>query len=254
MDLKLEGRTAVISGGSKGIGYACARRLAAEGCHLHLIARGTADLETARQNILSSWDTRVSIHAMDLGSGENIDAFFDHLNEIDILINNAGAIPNGDLQAVSESKWRKAWDLKVFGYINMCRRAYPKMQKRNKGVIINIVGAAGERPGRHYIAGGAGNAALMAFTRALGAGSSADGIRVLAVNPGLIHTQRLETQMKRLAAARLDDEDRWPELVDKTFPPGKPDNIADLAAFLASDLAEFISGTVVTADGGYSAR
>jgi NAD(P)-dependent dehydrogenase (short-subunit alcohol dehydrogenase family) len=122
-----------------------------------------------------------------------------------------------------------------------------------KGVIVNIIGAAGERPRVEYIAGGAGNAALMAFTRALGARSMKDGIRVVAVNPGLIKTERLETLLKSVAQSRFNDPERWPELIPKDPPPGEPQDVAKLVAFLVSDCAKYITGTIVTVDGGVSA-
>jgi NAD(P)-dependent dehydrogenase (short-subunit alcohol dehydrogenase family) len=127
------------------------------------------------------------------------------------------------------------------------------MKTRQKGVIVNIIGAAGERPRGDYIAGSAGNAALMAFTRALGARSLKDGIRVVAVNPGLIKTERLEALLKSIAQSKFNDPKRWPELMPRDPPPGEPQDVAKLVAFLASDCAQYITGTVVTIDGGFAA-
>ncbi len=104
--------------------------------------------------------------------------------DIDILVNNAGAIPGGSLLNVDEATWRKAWDLKVFGYVNMCRAFYALMQKRKRGVIVNVVGNAADTHDPEYICGVAGNAALAAFTQSLGSVSAKDGIRVVAINPG----------------------------------------------------------------------
>lgn len=253
MDLDLKGKAALITGGSKGIGRACALALAAEGCDLHLAARGEEALREAREVILSRFDVNVTLHPVDLSKGDFARALAAACPDIDILVNNAGAIPRGDLWQVEEPVWRQAWDLKVFGYINLTRAVYTQMKARGKGVVINVIGAAGERPHLEYIAGGAGNAALMAFTRAMGARSLGDGIRVIAVNPGLIKTERLEALLRDLAKKRFNDADRWQELMPNSPPPGEPADIAAFVVFLASDRARFATGTVVTVDGGYAA-
>jgi NAD(P)-dependent dehydrogenase (short-subunit alcohol dehydrogenase family) len=253
MDLDLRGKTALITGGSKGIGRACAEVLAAEGCALHLAARDREALLEAGREIGERYGVPVTIHPFDLSVGDNTRALAAKCAPLDILVNNAGAIPRGDLWHVEEPQWRDAWDLKVFGYLNLTRAVYADMRSRGRGVIINVIGAAGERPLGDYIAGGAGNAALMAFTRALGGRSLRDGIRVLAVNPGLIKTERLETLLRSLARKRWDDPERWQELIPKDPPPGEPEDIAHVVAFLASTRARFATGTVVTVDGGYTA-
>ena len=115
--------------------------------------------------------------------------------------------PAGDLQAIDEARWRDAWNLKVFGYINLCRAVYPAMKARGGGVIVNVLGAAGERPTWGYIAGSAGNASLMAFTRGMGGTSLVDRIRIVACNPGLIRTERMETMLRASAQAKFGDAD-----------------------------------------------
>jgi len=253
MDLNLRGKSVLITGGSKGIGRACAEILASEGCTLHLAARDRTALRKTKDSLESKFGVSVTIHTVDLSIGDNTINLAKDCPEIDILVNNAGAIPRGDLWQIAEPRWREAWNLKVFGYINLCRAVYPQMKTRGKGVIVNVIGAAGERPRGDYIAGSAGNAALMAFTRALGARSLKDSIRVVAVNPGLIKTERLETLLKSIAQSRFNDAGRWPELMPKEPPPGEPQDVAKLVAFLASDCAQYITGTVVTVDGGVTA-
>ncbi|RJQ84252.1 MAG: SDR family oxidoreductase [Desulfobacteraceae bacterium] len=253
MDLQLRGKTALVTGGSKGIGRACAEVLASEGCALHLAARGEEALRQTKEMIAARYGVAVTIHPVDLSRGDDARALAAQCLEIDILVNNAGAIPRGDLWRVEEAQWREAWDLKVFGYINLSRAVYANMRSRGKGVIVHVIGAAGERPLVDYIAGGAGNAALMAFTKALGGRSLRDGIRVVAVNPGLIKTARLESLLKSLAQSRFGDAARWPELMPKEPAPGEPEDIAHFVAFLASERARFATGTVVTVDGGYTA-
>jgi len=253
MDLQLKGKNVLITGGSKGIGRSCAEILASEGCSLHLAARGKGALLGAKEAIQSKFGVSVEVHAADLSKGDEVRTLAEACLHIDILVNNAGAIPTGDLWQVDEKKWREAWDLKVFGYINLCRAVMPQMQKLGKGVIINVIGGAGERPNRRYIAGGAGNAALMAFTKAMGAKSMRDNIRVVGINPGLIKTARLEELMRSLAKARFNDAERWKELLPSDPPPGDPEDVAHIVAFLASDLAKYITGTIVTVDGGVTA-
>jgi NAD(P)-dependent dehydrogenase (short-subunit alcohol dehydrogenase family) len=254
MDLGLLGRTALITGASKGIGFAAAYSLAREGVNVHLAARTASDLESAREQILSRFNVSVTTHAVDLSDGDAARGLVDACGEIDILVNNAGAIPGGDIALIEEPAWRDAWDLKVFGYINMCRAVYANMKAGKGGVIVNVIGAAGERPMFGYVAGSAGNASIMGLTRALGGVSTKDGVRVVGINPGLIETERLVTLARTNAEMAYGDPERWRETLDETFPPGKPEHIGDMVAFLASDLSGNTTGTIITIDGGSSNR
>jgi len=253
MDLGLKGRTALVTGASKGIGLAVARQLAAEGCGLHLVARTRADLDAARGELAARHGVPATAHALDLaerGTAEKLGAQCG--DAVDILVNNAGATPRGTLEEVDEERWRKAFDLKVFGYVNMSREFYRRMKVRRHGVIINIIGNGGERVDYGYIAGAAGNAALMAFTRALGAGSIDYGVRVVGVNPGPVATERLVGLMRKEAESRFGDAERWREF-EKSFPCGRSATVEEIAAtvaLLASDLSAYTTGTIVTIDGG----
>ncbi len=256
MDLNLRGRTALITGASKGIGLASAECLAAEGVNLILVSRTQSDLDAAHERIAARHNVAIQTRAYDLSDSRNVDRLAADHPDIDILVNNAGAIPGGDLQAIDEQRWRDAWDLKVFGYINMCRRFYAEMKARRRGVIINILGMAGEKMDRGYIAGSTGNAALMAFTRALGGSAGDDGLRVVGINPGAIATDRLITIMKSRAKDRFGDENRWQELM-QPLPMGRagtPHEIAVMVALLASDLSAYTTGTIITIDGGAANR
>ncbi len=256
MQLGLKNRIAVVTGASKGIGLAVARGLAAEGCSVHLVARDSAVLEKAVVGIRNDFQVAARVHVLDLSRSESIATLLAATDTPDILINNAGAIPGGDLQAVDEARWRLAWDLKVFGYINMSRAYYAAMQKRRRGVIINVTGLAAERLDSGYIAGSTGNAGLNAFTRTLGSYSLEHGIRVLAVSPGAVETERLVTLMRTRAADRFGDAERWREFV-KGLPLGRPatvEEVANVVVFAASDRASYMSGVVITVDGGHNAR
>ena len=256
MELQLGGQKVLITGGSRGIGRAIASSMAREGCDIHLSSRTEADLQRAQAEITDATGSEVSIHAFDLSESTNTSRLAEVCADVDILINNAGAIPGGNLGDVDESRWRLAWDLKVFGYINLTRLIYTRMQERHRGVILNIIGVAGERYDSNYIAGSTGNAGLMAFTRALGGTSLDDGVRVLGINPGLIATDRMTTLLQTRAEKELGDSSQWQELL-KGLPldrAGKPEEVADLATFLVSPRASYISGVIYTLDGGVAAR
>ena len=256
MELGLRGKKALVTGASRGIGRACAEVLAEEGCDVALVARTAADLETARAAIAAKHNVATRIFALDLSLSRNVERLAAECADIEILVNNAGAIPGGDLDAVDEARWRTAWDLKVFGYINMTRRFYALMRGRRAGVIVNIIGAAGENPDFDYIAGSSGNASLMAFTRAIGGTAPRDGLRVVGINPGPVMTERLVTLMRTRAQARFGEVERWPELMmGYAFGrAAKPEEIAWMAAFLASDKSGYTTGSIVTIDGGGGSR
>lgn len=256
MDLSLSGKRAIVTGASKGIGLAVARSLLAEGCFVHLVARSENALKDLTSQLDGGDQGRVTYSALDLSKSESIPLLLGESGKIDILVNNAGAIPGGDLQSIDEQKWRDAWELKVFGYINLSRSVYKLMMGQKSGVIINVTGLAADRLDTNYIAGSSANASLNAFSRALGSNSFKDGIRCLAVSPGAVETDRLVTLMKTKAAIDLGSEDRWRELL-KGLPYGraaKTVEVADVVTFLASDRASYLSGIVVNVDGGHSSR
>jgi NAD(P)-dependent dehydrogenase (short-subunit alcohol dehydrogenase family) len=152
--------------------------------------------------------------------------------------------------------WRTAWDLKVFGYIALTKLIYPQMTARGSGVVMNIIGMAGERPSAWYIMGSTGNSSLYTFTRALGADSFDKGVRVLAVSPGYIETDRQRNKMMQRAETELGDKSRWREFAANLPQSRLADvrEISDVVTFLVSDRASFVSGTVVTVDGGMASR
>ena len=256
MDLQLTGKTALITGASKGIGLACAHAFASEGCHLHLAARSGDALEAIKAEITAAHGVQVQLHVMDLCISDNLVSLAQKAAGCDILINNAGDVPSGPIESLTEADWRRGYDLKLFGYIGLTREIYAQMKARGDGVIINDIGNSGENWDANYIAGSTGNAALMAFTKALGGQSLDFGVRVVGVNPGPVETERMLKINKRRAIDMYGDASRFEEL-RAMYPGGRPataDEVADLMLFLASPRAAYITGTVVTIDGGIASR
>jgi hypothetical protein len=256
MDLKLSGKAVLITGGSRGIGFACAMGFAAEGCTVHIASRSKESLEAAREKIRARHNVPVEIHPADFSDGDTARRIVEAVGHADILVNNAGAIPQGDIFGMTEPRWREAWDLKVFGYINATRAMLEKMYARKAGVVVNVIGLAGESFNYDYVAGTMGNAGIMAFTRAVGSKSVDHGVRVVGINPPATRTDRMLTRLREQAEKKFGDPERWAELTTH-MPFGRaaePDEVADLAVFLASDRASYISGVVMTLDGGQAAR
>jgi NAD(P)-dependent dehydrogenase (short-subunit alcohol dehydrogenase family) len=243
MDLHLRGKRVLITGASKGIGAAAAEAFAEEGCDVMLAARNGEQLKALTERLRSAHQIGATAHVVDLRKGEDIARLVKEAADIDILVNNAGDIPGGSIDKIDEATWRHAWELKVFGYINLTRAIYAQMKARGHGVIVNDIGAAGEKFDANYICGSAGNAALMAFTRALG-----------GINPGPVGTDRHVTLLKTRAKNQFGDENRYKEF-QKNMPLGRPAHareIGDLMAFLASDRSGYTSGVIFTVDGGHT--
>ena len=255
MDLHLRGKRVLITGASKGIGAAAAESFAEEGCNLRLAARGGEQLKALADRLRSVHRIDATTHVVDLRKSEDLARLAKDAADVDILVNNAGDVPGGSIDKIDEATWRHAWELKVFGYINLTRAVYAQMKARGSGVIINDIGAAGEAFDANYICACAGNAALMAFTRALGGKSLADNIRVVGINPGPVGTDRFVSIFKTRAMHQFGDENRYQEF-QKGMPLGRPAHareIGDLMAFLASDRAGYTSGVIYTVDGGLTA-
>ncbi len=256
MEMQLNKQSVLITGGSKGIGLATAKAFAAEGASLHLAARHMDDLQKAKTEIEETYDIPVEVYPVDLRVGDSARALADDCREADILVNNAGAIPGGSLEDIDETLWREGWDLKVFGYINMMRAMYTHMKQRGRGVIVNVCGTAGNQPAADSLPATTANRALIALTRAVGGESLDHGVRVVGINPGDMDNERGRMFLRRYALKKWGDAERWREMVDD-LPGGRAGTSEDMAAsivFLASPRARYISGVVLTIDGGLSAR
>lgn len=256
MDLGLNGRKVLITGASQGIGEGLARAFAAEACELYLVARSAGKLAALANELGERGSVPVRVLPLDLTAPGAVDAIMSFAGGADVLVNNAGSIPGGTLWDVDETAWRQGWELKVYGYINLTRAMYATMKQRGGGVILNNIGNGGENFDFNYIAGTTGNAALMAFTRALGGRSLEDRIRVVGVNPGPVDTERIRKVLRSHAARELGDPARFGELMSR-YPLSRcatVAEVADLFVYLASDRSSYTTGTIVTVDGGLTSK
>jgi 3-oxoacyl-[acyl-carrier protein] reductase len=254
MELGLEGKQVLITGGSKGIGLAVAHAFAAEGANIIIVSRDQAMLENAAGEVRRKHNAIVATHAADLSDAGQRLRLHQAFPDIDILVNNAGAIPGGGIADVSLERWQEAWSLKVFGYIHLCQLYVAKMKARKAGTIINIIGMGGRAVRPDYICGAAGNAALIGFTNALCAETPSYNVRVFGINPAATMTDRIVTISKARAKARFGDENRWQEALgaDK-LPFGRiktAEEVAALATMLSAPQVHYLSGIVIDMDGG----
>jgi NAD(P)-dependent dehydrogenase (short-subunit alcohol dehydrogenase family) len=257
MDLGLRGKTALITGGSRGIGRAIAAALAAEGVRLTLCSRDKAALEAAATQIGKETGAVISTIPADLSKIEDVTRVVDEalrqLGAIDILVNNAGAIRGGDFLKTPDEQWLTDWSLKLLGYIRMCRAVFPIMQSHGGGRICNVVGAAARNPSATYLAGGAANAALVNFTKGLADLGAPANILVTAVSPAATRTERWESLMAQHAAVQGKTVDEVRAESERAYPLGRiasPEDVANLVCFLVSARASFLTGICITVDGG----
>ena len=252
MDLQLTDKVAIVTGASKGIGRAIAETLAAERTRLVVVARSRAQLD----ELAATLGDRCLVHAVDLMTPEApasvIDATVRTFGRIDVLVNNAGSTKRGDFLALSDADWADGFGLKFFGAMRLSRSAWPHL-RASSGAIVNIVGIGGRTGSAEFAIGGAVNAAMLNLTKVLADRGVKDGVRVNAVNPGSIATDRLQTRLATFAAEhKMTLPEAEPQMARALGVArfGKPEEIARLVAFLASPQAAFCQGSIVDADGG----
>jgi len=256
MDIRLTGRTALVTGASLGIGRATARQLALSGANVAISARNAERLGEVAAELSRETGSRVVAVPGDMSRAEDIDrvvaASREAFGHIDILVNNAGSSPAGRIFELTEDQWRSSFDLKLMGYMRCARAVLGPMQAQRWGRIINISGRGGDIATAGYLLG-AFNAAVNHFSRALAREGAPHQVLVNAVSPGGVNTPRLQSIIDHKATAsgrpREEVEAEW----NATVPVGhmaEPEDIADLITFLCSDRARHICGTIINIDGG----
>jgi 3-oxoacyl-[acyl-carrier protein] reductase len=252
MDLQLRGKVAIVTGASKGIGRSIAQTLASEGMRVTVVARSRDQLASLAAPLADL----CLVQAVDLTDAAVpaavITATMERFGRLDVLVNNAGSTKRGDFLTLSEADWADGFALKFFGAMRCSRAAWPHLMA-SRGTIVNIIGVGGRTGSAEFAIGGAVNAALMNLTKVLADRGVKDGVRVNAINPGGIKTDRLVTRVKGFAAERsveLADAEQQMARALGVARFGEPEEIARLVAFLASPQAAFCQGSIVDADGG----
>lgn len=242
----------IVTGASRGIGKAIARRLADDGYGVVAVARSAEAL----QEVVASLPTPSLALPLDLGVAEAalqvVTAARERFGRIDVLVNAAGATPRGDFLAFDDDDWQRGFDLKFFGAARLCRHAWPALVASG-GRIVNIAGIGGRTGSAEFTIGGSVNAALLNLTKALADRGIRDGVRVNAVNPSSIATERTRKRIEALAAERgIRVDEAGAELARQLRVArfGTPEEIAQVVAFLASDAASYMQGAIVDVDGG----
>jgi NAD(P)-dependent dehydrogenase (short-subunit alcohol dehydrogenase family) len=252
MDLHLSDKVAIVTGASRGIGRAIAQALASEGMRLTLVARSRDQLE----QLAGSLATRCLVQAVDLlrpdAPAGVVAETISELGRIDLLVNNAGATKRGDFFELSDRDWDDGFGLKFFGAMRCCRAAWPHL-RATRGSIVNIAGIGGRTGTAEFTIGGSVNAAMLNLTKALADRGVRDGVRVNAINPGGIATDRLQARLRSFASERGVDLAEAEQEMAREFGIarfGEPAEIARMVTFLASPQAAYCHGAIVDVDGG----
>lgn len=249
MDLGLAGKNVLVTGGSKGIGLACARAFLAEGARVALVARSQASLDAARA-MLGCYAI-----ACDLADAQAAAAMVERVEKefgaLDVLVNSAGAARRTDAFDLTPAAWHAGMQAKYFTYVHVIDPVVKRMGARGRGAIVNIIGTGGKLPTDVHLPGGAANAALMLATAGLAHAYAAKGVRVVGVSPGLTNTERVaEGMVAEAKRAGVSVEEALARAV-RSQPLGRlaePGEIADIVVFAASERGRFLSGANLTAD------
>jgi NAD(P)-dependent dehydrogenase (short-subunit alcohol dehydrogenase family) len=249
----MRGGAALVSGASRGIGLAIARRLAAEGMRVLLLARSAEALARETAALPSAAWLATDLREPE-AAGRAVAEAVARFGRLDLLVNNAGATRRGDFLALDDVAWAEGYALKLFGAVRLTRAAWPHL-RASGGAVINIAGIGGRLASADFTIGGSVNAALMNLTKALADRGVREGVRVACVNPGSIRTDRLARRIEALAAARsLSPEAAARALAEEAGVArfGAPEEIAAAVAFLAGKEASYVQGAILDVDGGWN--
>ncbi len=256
MDLELDGKVVLVTGGSKGIGLACAQAFAGEGARVAIVSRNEENLASARAALAEAGHI-VYTHAADLCDADAAQAMVQDIEQqlgpVDVLVNSAGAAKRYAPSALTAQAWRDAMDAKYFTYINAMDAVLKGMVARSKGSVVNIIGSGGRVASPVHLPGGAANAALMLASAGLAHAWGAHGIRVNAINPGPTLTSRLQGRLEAEAERAGESLEARRKIMEDRIPLGRlarPEEIADAALYLASARASYVTGALLTMDGG----
>jgi NAD(P)-dependent dehydrogenase (short-subunit alcohol dehydrogenase family) len=255
MELKLEGKVAIVTGASRGIGAAIARELAQEGCDVALAARSGDELERLAAELRQK-GRRALAHVADLrapeAAGRLVDAVVGEFGRVDLVVANAGATRRGDFLALTDADWADGFALKFFGHVRLIRASWPLLKAKGGSVVV-ISGIGGRTPGAEFTIGGSVNAALLSLTKALADKGVADGVRVNCISPGNVATDRLTKRIRAVAdAGRIGEDEALRRMVVEagTLRFGEVADIAGLVAYIASERGRFLHGALIDMDGG----
>ena len=257
MDLKLSNKTALVTGGSEGIGKGIALALAREGVDVAICARRKEPLEATASEIAKATGRKIIAIPADLTKDDDAKNFVAQghtaFGRIDIMINNAGSVPGGVIEHLSEADWAQAMQLKFMGYVRCLRYALPIMVKQGGGRVVNLIGNDGVKPSYWEIAPGAANAAGQNLTLSLAGQYGRHGISFCAVNPGPVRTERWDGLVKAMSRDMKLSYDEANGLAPASIPLGRiaeVDEVAALVVMLASPLMHMVNGTMIEIDGG----
>ena len=259
LDLKLDGKKAVVTGGSEGIGRGIAKVLVEQGCDVAICARRKEPLEATAAEIARATNRKIIAIPADLTKAADAENFIKQAHEglgrIDILVNNAGSAPGGVIEFLSEEAWMQALQLKFMGYVRCLKHALPIMVAQGGGRVVNLIGNDGVKDSYWEIAPGAANAAGQNLTKSLAGQYGKHNISMCAVNPGPVRTERWAGLVKAMARDMKISEEKADKLAPKSIPLGRiaeVEEVANLVCYLASPLAHFVNGTQIEIDGGQS--
>ena len=254
MDLALKDKKVLITGGSKGIGLACAKAFIAEGAKVALVSRSQQNLDQAKKSVGNAYTIAADLidAAAAAAMVERVEKEF---GAIDILVNSAGAAKRTDADDLTPAAWRASMDAKYFTYINVIDPMIKRMGKRGNGVVINIIGNGGKVASPTHLSGGAANAALMLATAGLAYAYASKNVRVVGLNPGVTKTERVAEGLKAEAKrANVSEDQAYKQMVAR-LPmgrPAEPEEIADIAVFAASERGRYLNGANISTDGAAS--